>query len=133
MKDSQQRAARYYLSKKREEQAIAHYKGIGATGEIANILNDYGRTMIEQGKLERLLYFLSYLTESNKNDNYLLWIYEGDIHRYRSQYDRALACYKQGEKMAHTYGDSLGFRRMDWKAKLGFISIRFSQGVQISC
>ncbi len=101
-------AAHYYREQLKIEQAIPHLQSIGEVDTIATLLNDYGRTMIDNGKLESLLDIVKGIPRHLKDRYYGLWIYEGDIYRYRSQYEQSLGCYIRGEVAAREHEDKRG-------------------------
>jgi LuxR family maltose regulon positive regulatory protein len=102
-----QKAARYYRAKNAELQSLSHLEAIEDWASYTDLLQEYGRIMLEKGQLESLLEKIGRVPENDKDSRYLLWIYEGDIYRYRSAYDRAIDCYVRGEKLANAAGDPL--------------------------
>ncbi|SEC62551.1 BTAD domain-containing putative transcriptional regulator [Paenibacillus sp. GP183] len=105
--DLNRKAAHYYRGKGLELQALSHFEAIEDWPSYTELLQDYGGTMLEKGQLESLLEKIGRVPEQGKDKRYLLWIYEGDIYRYRSAYDRAVECYIRGEKLADAVGDLL--------------------------
>ncbi|CAM2865837.1 BTAD domain-containing putative transcriptional regulator [Paenibacillus sediminis] len=101
------KAAEYYVMKNAELQALSHLETIEEWERYSELLQNFGKMMLEKGQLEGLLEKINRLPKEYKDRSYLLWIYEGDIYRYRSAYDLALECYVRGEKLANAARDSL--------------------------
>ncbi|GAA0314294.1 BTAD domain-containing putative transcriptional regulator [Bacillus carboniphilus] len=95
-----ERTARYYERAHQYEKALRIYEKVGNHYAVAAILQDYGSQMLEDGKLESLYDILKKLEDREKNKQYRLWFYEGEILRYRSRYAEAEQCYIQAKKMA---------------------------------
>lgn len=102
------RAADYLASIGQYGQAMDHLAAAGDTAEAARLLERCGRSLIESGQLEALLERIRRTPEEEKRHRYALWNYEGDVHRYRCAYEKALACYAQGEKQAASAADPVG-------------------------
>lgn len=103
-----QQAADYYIRSQNYEKAILHLLEIKEYERIAVILQPNGRSMMEEGKIETLLKVLLQIPEHVKNQHYMLWFYQGEIYRYRSQYEEALDCYRRMERHAETANDEIG-------------------------
>lgn len=99
-------AACYFQANQQHDQALFHLAQIGDWEAYALLLHSCGAEMIAKGQLESLLEKLACIPEIIKNRHFLLWIYEGDVYRYRSSYDQALACYQKGERLAAAAGDA---------------------------
>ncbi|MCR8644164.1 transcriptional regulator [Paenibacillus sp. N1-5-1-14] len=99
-------AARYYERNGKQDQAIYHLDAIGDDYALAQVLQTYGRQMIDHGQLESLLQRVKNIPERLKTQFYMLWIYEGEIHRYRCAFEQSLTCYCKGEEVAAKYSDS---------------------------
>lgn len=82
-----------------------HLLAIEDTEATAQLLHTYGRKMIEQGQLETLLLALRKIPNLLKDRYYMLWFYEGEIHRYRSSYEPALYGYELAERLARQQHD----------------------------
>lgn len=103
-----QKSAHYFLATGNKEKALLHYLEIEDYTQIATILNTYGQAMIENGQFETLLEVLNKIPTRLKNQYFMLWFYEGEIHRYRCHYERALEAYKRTEKLAHSLSHPIG-------------------------
>ncbi|HEX7064715.1 MAG TPA: transcriptional regulator, partial [Bacillales bacterium] len=102
------RAGRYFKEERLFEQAIFHYEAIEDYDPAAEILCFYGETMIDLGLLAGLKEKLDVLPLDIKNRYEALWIYEGDIYRYRCHYKEALACYQKAEQLSEDIGNDEG-------------------------
>lgn len=101
-------AGHYFKKQQLYEQAIYHYEAIQDYESAAQILQFYGNYMIQLGLLEGLKEKLDNLPADIKDRYEALWIYEGDIYRYRCHYDWALTCYKRAEQQTKENGNKLG-------------------------
>lgn len=99
-RDLHQRAGRYFENIQNYEQAIFHYEAISDYKAAANILNFYGSQMLKFGRLESFKEKLMGLPVEIKDEYSMLWVYEGEIYRYRCQYGQALESYRRAKKMA---------------------------------
>ncbi|MGV3487074.1 MAG: BTAD domain-containing putative transcriptional regulator [Tuberibacillus sp.] len=97
-------AGRYYEEIENNEQAIYHYEMISDFPSAAKILNSYGRKMIQFGSLESLKEKLFLIPPDVKDMYLMLWVYEGEIYRYRCQYGQALECYNRAQVLAESSG-----------------------------
>ncbi|WP_442603457.1 BTAD domain-containing putative transcriptional regulator [Paenibacillus sp. KN14-4R] len=93
-------AAKYFERNGKHDQAIYHLDAIGDDYALAQVLQTYGRQMIDHGQLESLLQRIKSIPERLKSQFYMLWIYEGEIHRFRCSFEQSLACYIKGEEVA---------------------------------
>ena len=101
------KAARYYQAAQRNDLALHHVRAARDHEGMAEIASACGRNMIANGQLENLFNALSVIPEPLKDQRPALWIYEGEILRYRCVYEKALACYHRGEEQARKAGDPL--------------------------
>ncbi|MDZ5470245.1 BTAD domain-containing putative transcriptional regulator [Bacillus sp. 31A1R] len=114
-----ERGARYYEKLRNWEGALLHYEKIGHVEAIASILNDYGITMLESGKVESLYELLINLPNPEKDRFYTLWFLQGEVHRYRSLYKEAEFCYDQAFTGADKKGNALEkSKALEGKAKI---------------
>ncbi|MBA4495218.1 BTAD domain-containing putative transcriptional regulator [Paenactinomyces guangxiensis] len=90
------------------EQAIQRLQEDGDNEMLAEALVGGGRQWLEQGQLEKLEKELKRLPDEWKDRYYKLWIYEGEMNRYRCHYDRAIVCYRRAERLARQKDDPLG-------------------------
>jgi DNA-binding SARP family transcriptional activator len=98
------KAALYYEQQRKYDRAIYHYEMISDFHSAARILNHFGTQMIRFGSLESLKEKLQLLPIDVKNEYVRLWIFEGDVYRYRCQYGQALACYRKADEIASAKG-----------------------------
>lgn len=102
------RAAQYFRHKNEYTQAIFHHQAVKDYEALALVLQLHGRKMIEQGQLESLLTVLDGIPEEVKDQFYLLWIYKGEILRYRCMYEKSIICYQRSERLANQAQDASG-------------------------
>lgn len=113
------KAARYYQAKRRHELALYHFKAIQDHEGIAEVADEYGRSMIASGQLESLSKALAVIPGPMKDARPALWICEGEILRYRCLYEKALACYRRGELQARSFRDPAGeLEALEGQAKI---------------
>lgn len=101
-------AAAYLAATGQYGQAMNLFAAAGDAGEAARMLEIHGRTLMETGQLEALMDRIRRTPLVEKNARFMLWIYEGDVHRYRCVYEQALSCYTQAEQLAAAASDRLG-------------------------
>ncbi|WP_270179734.1 BTAD domain-containing putative transcriptional regulator [Alkalihalobacillus sp. CinArs1] len=89
------------------EEAVVHYIELHDESSIARVLLKTSERMIHYRQLETLLDHLNALSDHIKDHYYQLWLYEGDVWRYRSYYDRAFTCYKKAIETAKLNEDDL--------------------------
>lgn len=102
------RAAAYLATALQYGPAMDYLTAAGDAAGAADLLERSGRSLIESGQLETLLERIRRTPEAEKRNRYVLWIYEGDVYRYRCAYEKALACYAQGERLAAEAADPAG-------------------------
>ncbi|MCP3775761.1 transcriptional regulator [Paenibacillus sp. MZ04-78.2] len=105
------RAAQYYLRTGDYPSAMHHLSVIEDYGGLAEVVRAHGEQLIEEGQLDALQQALDRIPDSFKNRNYRLWIYEGDLYRYRCSYEKAAACYDKGGSLAKAADDPLDWMR----------------------
>ncbi|TCS93918.1 BTAD domain-containing putative transcriptional regulator [Hazenella coriacea] len=103
----QHRWFQYLLKHQRYEEAYQYLEGSRNEEELAQMIQVCGRDWIEKGELEKLEQALKRISKDVKNQFECLWIYEGDLNRYHSQYQQAMECYVNAEKIAKEKGDFL--------------------------
>jgi LuxR family transcriptional regulator, maltose regulon positive regulatory protein len=96
-------AGSYFENIQNYEQAIYHYEAIPDYKSAASILSFYGSHMIRFGRLESFREKLLEFPADVKDEYPMLWVYEGDIYRYRCQYGQALENYRRAEKQAQIH------------------------------
>ncbi|MCT8136788.1 transcriptional regulator [Anaerobacillus sp. CMMVII] len=115
----QNQAAIYFLAKEDYERAIYHYQKIDENKKIGCILEEYGQTLLQQGKIDAVSKMLERLTTNIKMEYRKLWFIEGEINRYFCHYERALTCYRQLEELADLNEDvRAGSLAHEGKAKI---------------
>ncbi|WP_078548288.1 BTAD domain-containing putative transcriptional regulator [Litchfieldia alkalitelluris] len=102
------RSSDYFKSLNDYSLAIYHLETIGEYKRLAAILHHYGPTMIENGQLESLLEKISKIPDDLKDFYYKLWIYYGEIMRYRCTYTQAERCYQKAYERARQADDPIG-------------------------
>lgn len=113
------KAAQYYQAVQRNDLALHHVQATCDHESIAEMAALCGRNMIANGRLENLFKALTVIPEPLKDKRPSLWIYEGEILRYRCVYERALACYRRGEEQARKAGDlALELEALEGQAKI---------------
>ncbi|MHC0037117.1 BTAD domain-containing putative transcriptional regulator [Pseudoneobacillus sp. C159] len=88
-----EKAARFYEKKGLWETALNHYKKMTYFPAIGAILEDKGSEILETGKMESLLDYISIIPEDQIDRYEFLWFLKGEIYRYRSQFGEAEECY----------------------------------------
>lgn len=99
------KAARYFIDRNKNEYALLHLEAVRDTGETARLLETHGAEMIRRGQLEHLLQCIERIPGLDKRKYPILYIYQGEIYRYRCVYDKAMSSYCEGEKIACGNGD----------------------------
>ncbi|WP_235857540.1 BTAD domain-containing putative transcriptional regulator [Paenibacillus albiflavus] len=100
-----QAAAHYFERMGKNDQAIHHLGIINDDYGVAKILQSHGRTMINHGQLESLLQRTQRISEILRNQFLMLWVYEGEIYRYRCMFDKSFSCYAKAELLASRAND----------------------------
>lgn len=106
-----ERSGNYYYRQGLMVQAIYHFEVIQDFANVAKILDKHGQVMIENGQLESLLERLKRIPDLLKNQYYLLWLYEGEVLRYRCSYNEAERCYLKAIEKASQVKDYIGESR----------------------
>lgn len=122
----------YHEQALQPEQALFHYYKIGYQEGISSVLRSYGRSMIRSGQLDHLAELLSVLGEDIKSREPILFFYEGEIARYRCQYDLAVDRYEQVLRLGEGLGErDLILRGLEGKANVYLDTVQPSQAAQI--
>ncbi|SFJ51561.1 BTAD domain-containing putative transcriptional regulator [Thermoflavimicrobium dichotomicum] len=101
-------AIQYYSQSQKYEQALHYAREWGDRQTFAEMLLQCAKEWLNQGQLDRVEASLCPLEDDWKDHYYHLWIYEGELYRYRCQYEKALQCYTRVEKLAKMVGDRQG-------------------------
>ncbi|GGA75745.1 transcriptional activator [Ornithinibacillus halotolerans] len=83
------KAAQYFERQGDIESALYHYRKIEKFPQMAMILQEYGLVMLRSGRLQSLYDLLITIPDELKQIYPVLYFYQGEIERYRSQYDKA--------------------------------------------
>ncbi|WP_246938684.1 BTAD domain-containing putative transcriptional regulator [Bacillus pinisoli] len=102
------RASQFYKKRNHLELAIYHLEQIGEFEEIAYLLNEFGETLIQSGKLESLLERLQRISTDQKRVFYRLHYLQGEVLRYQCVYREAEEHYHQAAILARQAGDVKG-------------------------
>jgi DNA-binding SARP family transcriptional activator len=106
-----QRAAVYFQSTGDDEEAVHHLLAAAAHGTAAALLDELGRTMVRQGRLETLAGWIGQLPPAVLERYPALLARLGDIARLRSRFEEALGWYSQAEARWRERGDRRGISR----------------------
>ncbi|AXI08175.1 transcriptional regulator [Oceanobacillus zhaokaii] len=88
------RAAQHFEKQDDNEAALYHYERASDYNKFAHLLNKHGLTILQSGRLQTLYDLLLALPNENKQQYPVLYFYQGEIERYRSLYDQAIANYE---------------------------------------
>lgn len=102
------RASHFYKKRNHLELAIYHLEQIGEYEEIAYLLNLYGETLIQHGKLDSLLERLQRISDEQKQIFYRLHYLQGEVLRYQCIYREAESHYQKAVFLASQAGDTKG-------------------------
>ncbi len=103
-------AGAYFKEREMWEEALHHYMQIEDTEATAAILSFYGSRMLEMGRLDSLQELLGNIPVHIKNAYPLLLINEGDIRRYRCEYEEAVSLYEKALTVEGRNGSNLHTR-----------------------
>ncbi|MCG1022405.1 BTAD domain-containing putative transcriptional regulator [Sutcliffiella horikoshii] len=101
------RCAKWYMKQRDILPAIAHFEKINDYSSIGALIHEHGVQLLEQGQLSYVLEKLLKINVPTKDRYYMLWYIQGEILRYRCQYEESEAAYKKGLDAARISGDSL--------------------------
>lgn len=114
-----EKCARYFEDRKEWDYCLIHYEKMNHHEAVASILNDYGPSMLEDGKLEGLYDRLKRLPSEQKDRFPRLWFLQGEILRYRSGYSEAEECYERAYTLASEKEDHFEISKaLEGKAKI---------------
>ncbi|MFS0674462.1 BTAD domain-containing putative transcriptional regulator [Ornithinibacillus sp. 179-J 7C1 HS] len=83
------RAAQYFERQENVEGAIYHYRKVEKYAQVSALVHEYGVMMLRSGRLQSLYDILTVIPDTYKEIYPVLYFYQGEIERYRSQYDKA--------------------------------------------
>ncbi|KMJ57889.1 transcriptional regulator [Bacillus sp. LL01] len=101
------RCAKWYMKQREILPAIAHFEKIGDYRAIGALVHEHGVKLLEQGQLSYVLEKLLRMNIQIKGNYYMLWYIQGEILRYRCQYEESETAYRNGLEAARMNGDSL--------------------------
>ncbi|ALC92328.1 transcriptional regulator [Bacillus sp. FJAT-18017] len=104
-------SARFYERNRQWEEALYCYEKIGQYDAAAGIMNEQGIQLLENGKLESLNDRLIRIPQTEKIRYPRLLFLEGEVNRFRSNYEQAEGLYDQAIETAGKQGD------LEWKCK----------------
>lgn len=114
-----EKCARFFEEKEKWENAVFHYEKINQLNAVASLLNEFGPSMLENGKLDVLNEKLKTIPNHLKDIYYQLWFMQGEICRYRSHYKEAEKCYEWTISAAENNQDDYGMSKgLEGKAKI---------------
>jgi DNA-binding SARP family transcriptional activator len=105
------RAARYYQEQADFDSAIYHLLQAQAYSEAANLLGDYGRTLLSTGRLDTLAVYLDALPPETIYQWVSLLSFLGDLARLHSRFQEALGWYQEAEVLWRERGNLEGVGR----------------------
>ncbi|WP_249871730.1 BTAD domain-containing putative transcriptional regulator [Oceanobacillus saliphilus] len=89
------RAASYFENQEDMESALTHYQKVKEYESIAHLLEDNGLNILQSGSLKTLYDLLVEIPDTYKATYPVLYFYQGEIERYRSLYELAIANYER--------------------------------------
>ncbi len=101
------RCAKWYMKQQEILAALSHFEKIEDYSAIAALIHQYGSQLIEQGQLSYILEKLLIINDPIKEKYYMLWYIQGEIYRYRCQYEEAENAYKLALQAAKASEDKL--------------------------
>ncbi|KAA0547623.1 transcriptional regulator [Bacillus sp. BGMRC 2118] len=107
-KQLHRRASDYYRRRSHVELAIYHLEKLEKHDEVAYLLNEYGETLIQNGKLESLLERLRKVSDDQKQVFYRLYYLQGEVLRYQCLYKESEENYQKASMLANRRGDHEG-------------------------
>lgn len=102
------RAALYYRSRGEVEEAIIHLLAAEAVDDSAALIQQVGRSMILEGRIETLAGWIAALPPEAIAVRPVLLVYQGDIARLSSRFDEALRWYERAAENCRAQGDLQG-------------------------
>lgn len=102
------RAAQCYLGRSHVDEAMYHYLAAGAFEQAADLLDETGRSLVREGRLDTLQGWLSALPPDVLERHSPLLVALGDVARLHSRFDEALGWYQQAEARCRAHDDLVG-------------------------
>ncbi|MFU1795804.1 BTAD domain-containing putative transcriptional regulator [Paenibacillus azoreducens] len=100
-------AVQVFAARGRIELALSHAAELDDPEEMAQLLAAGGAELVRGGHLEAVLRCLGPIPERLKNRMPYLYVLEGDILRYRCEYEAAMAGYRKAESFARETGNAV--------------------------
>lgn len=102
-----QRAAAFFSAQGDHEEAIYHWLNARLFAEAATEIERAADRAVQAGRLDVLTDWLAALPAALLLERPALQHAQGELHRLRSRFDEALACYRRAEQMSRTQGNLL--------------------------
>lgn len=101
------KASKYYSLQQHYIEATYHATETDDDSFIGNVLIKTANPLIRSGQFDWFLDIYKNLSEDVINENYLLYYYAGEVHRYRAFYEQAgkayISCLKYAKKHQNAY------------------------------
>lgn len=110
-REGHRRAAAWFHRQSDASAAIPHWLAAAEYENAASEIEGIGETALQAGRLNRLAEWIDQLPPDVLAVRPRLQAFLGDIYRLRSQFDGALAWYKQAEQVWRARDDSAGISR----------------------
>jgi LuxR family transcriptional regulator, maltose regulon positive regulatory protein len=107
-----ERAARYLEKIGLWEAALIHYKKMANFPAVAVILEEKGSVLLEAGKMESLLDYITIVPDDQIDRYEYLWFLKGEIYRYRSQFGEAEGCYLRAFHLYEKKKNAIGMSQV---------------------
>jgi len=110
-REGHRRAATWYQGRGDASAAIPHWLAAAEYESAAGAIESIGETALQTGRLNRFAGWIDLLPPDVLAGRPRLQAFLGDVYRLRSQFDGALAWYKQAEQVWRAREDSAGISR----------------------
>lgn len=107
-KSAHQAASIYYVDQGLYDKAFFHFKEIHDVTAISLVLKEKGIFFIQQGWLDLVHEMLTFIGERRRDCHYIFDFLNGEVSRYRNQFNKALQYYVKAVKIAKRMGDVSG-------------------------
>jgi LuxR family transcriptional regulator, maltose regulon positive regulatory protein len=105
------RASEYFQTRRDMESAIYHLIQAGDNERVASLLDTYGSTLLNNGRLDTLASYLDTLQPETLRRHPALLSLMGDLARLHSRFQEALGWYQQAEMIWRERGQREGIGR----------------------
>lgn len=99
------RAAEYYLTHREWDSSIYHLLQAQNFDDAAHLLENYGMTLLESGRLDTLAAHMNAIPPGTLHKYPFLLSHHGDLARLRSRFQEALGWYQQAEALWRERGN----------------------------